>query len=125
MSQGNIVVTPASATLVMSSGTPIVNSGRVITYLKEHPTELEELTKKPEKLNDILAKLGDNPAYWYDRWIYRMVVIFLGIVILAGALGAIVLVILDKTIPEILVALGSAAIGGLVGLFSGTRKNNN
>lgn len=56
-----------------------------------------------------------------DVWVYRIVVIALGIAVL-GALGgatAIELVTKDKdTIPDILVALGSGAVGALAGLIA-------
>jgi hypothetical protein len=53
-----------------------------------------------------------------DVWIYRMVVAALGLAVLVGVIGAIVLAVLGKTVPEVLVALGSAAVGALAGLLA-------
>ncbi len=49
-----------------------------------------------------------------DPWIYRIVVGVLGLLVLSVVLGA---VILGKEIPQGILALGSASVGGLVGLL--------
>ncbi|CAG0941634.1 hypothetical protein ANRL1_00617 [Anaerolineae bacterium] len=53
-----------------------------------------------------------------DVWIYRMVVAALGLTVLIGAIGAILLAVAGKPVPEVLVALGSASIGALAGLLA-------
>ncbi len=53
-----------------------------------------------------------------DVWIYRMVIAAVGLVLLAGVIGVIALSMEDKPIPETLVALVSAALGGLTGLLA-------
>jgi hypothetical protein len=53
-----------------------------------------------------------------DRWIYRIVVITLGLAVLGALGGAIALTAYTKEIPEVLVALGSAAVGALAGLLA-------
>jgi hypothetical protein len=53
-----------------------------------------------------------------EVWVYRIVVIALGLVALAAVIGAIVLAAGDKDIPQILLALGSAAVGALAGLLA-------
>lgn len=63
-----------------------------------------------------------------DNWIYRIVVGALGASILIIVLGVIILMALnnnvnDKTIPTILTAIGSAAIGALSGLLAPSPKN--
>ena len=58
-----------------------------------------------------------GPLTW-DVWIYRMVVLALGLTVLLALIGAVVLAILGKTTPEILIALGSAAVGALAGLLA-------
>jgi len=52
-----------------------------------------------------------------DIWLYRMIVATLGLTIVVSILGAIGLAMTSKQIPEVLVALGSAAIGGLAGFL--------
>lgn len=56
--------------------------------------------------------------YKNDVWLYRIVVITLGLSVLASLIGGIVLAVQDRQPPELLVALGSAAVGGLAGLLA-------
>ena len=62
---------------------------------------------------------GDQPAYHGDMAIYRMVVFFLGVVVIAATVGALICEMSPKTheIPQFLIALGSGALGGLCGLL--------
>ena len=53
-------------------------------------------------------------VFMTDPWIYRIVVGVLGVLVLSVVLGA---VVLGKDIPQGILALGSAAVGGLVGLL--------
>ena len=53
-----------------------------------------------------------------DIWLYCMVVAVLGLTVVASVVGAIALAMPDKSTPEVIVALGSAAIGGLAGLLA-------
>jgi hypothetical protein len=53
-----------------------------------------------------------------DVWIYRIVVSVLGLTVILSVAGAILLVSIDKKTPEVLVALGSAAVGALAGLLA-------
>jgi len=57
-------------------------------------------------------------AYIDDTLVYRIAIGVLGSLALVAAVGSIVLVLQSKTTPEVLVALGSAAVGALVGLFA-------
>jgi hypothetical protein len=52
-----------------------------------------------------------------------MVVGALGLVVLLAILGAILLAVNGKTIPEVLTALGSAAGGALAGLLAPSPVN--
>lgn len=58
-----------------------------------------------------------------DVWVFRLVVLSLGLCMLASLVGAIVLAIKGMDTPEILVALGSAAVGGLAGLLAPSPLN--
>ena len=58
-----------------------------------------------------------------DIWIYRVVVLVLGITVVISLIGTIVLVMAGHSTPEIIVALGSAAIGGLAGLLAPSPAN--
>jgi len=48
-----------------------------------------------------------------DIWLFRIVVRALGLYVLSSLVGAIILAVNGLATPELLVALGSAAIGGL------------
>lgn len=54
-----------------------------------------------------------------DRWIYRLVVSFLGFAVILTIVGGFILSFKTAaTIPEGLIALGSAAVGALAGLLA-------
>ena len=53
-----------------------------------------------------------------DIWLYRMVVAVLGLTVVASVVGAIALAKSGQSTPEVIVALGSAAVGGLAGLLA-------
>ena len=58
------------------------------------------------------------PQYSTDPWIYRVVVAVLGLVMLAVVIGGLLLAVLSvKDMPQGILAIGSAAAGGLVGLL--------
>jgi hypothetical protein len=46
-----------------------------------------------------------------DVWIYRGVVLALGLAVLIALIGAIVLASTGQQVPDVIVALGSAAVG--------------
>ena len=50
-----------------------------------------------------------------DIWLYRMVVAVLGVTVVASVVGAIALAVMGHSTPDVIVALGSATIGGLAG----------
>lgn len=50
-----------------------------------------------------------------DVWLYRIIVAALGSTVVASVVGAITLAMTGQSTPKVLVALGSAAIGGLAG----------
>jgi hypothetical protein len=58
-----------------------------------------------------------------DIWIYRIVVTVLGLTVMASVIGTIALTMTGLPTPELLVALGSAAIGGLAGLLAPSPAN--
>lgn len=58
-----------------------------------------------------------------DIWLYRLVVAVLGLTVVVSITGAIVLALSGQSTPEVLVALGSAAIGGLAGLLAPSPLN--
>jgi hypothetical protein len=55
-----------------------------------------------------------------DRWIYRIVVSALALTLVSSIGGTLWLQANDKAIPEILIGLGTGALGGLAGLLAPT-----
>lgn len=53
-----------------------------------------------------------------DVWIYRLVVGSLGLVLLVCAIGGVVLADTSHGVPDLLLSLGSAALGALAGLLA-------
>ncbi len=75
----------------------------------------EEIRKDPAKA---IAKIAESPLKT-DKWIYRIVVSALGLAVLLTVSGGIYLAAKpDTAIPEILIAIGSAAVGALAGLLT-------
>jgi hypothetical protein len=58
-----------------------------------------------------------------DNWIYRGVVIALGLTVVLAVAGAITLSLMGKPTPEVITALGSAAVGALAGLLAPSPAN--
>ncbi len=64
------------------------------------------------------AGRAGGPALPHDEGTYRMVVSFLGLTVIVVLAGCFVLASLRIPIPEILVPLGSAALGAIAGLLT-------
>ncbi len=87
----------------------------LVTMIKKDKSLEEEIRKDPVKA---IAKITESPLKT-DKWIYRIVVSVLGLTVLLVAIGGIYLAAKPNTaIPDILVALGSAAVGALAGLLA-------
>ena len=90
------------------------SADRMLEILKENPSRLKLLKDDPQQEIQKLRDEAVKPAYYGDKWLYRIAVIVLSSLAIITAISAI---ILKGTIPEALVALGSTAVGALVGLF--------
>jgi predicted permease len=87
--------------------------------------DLAEKVKSDPKLE---AAIKENPAaaiagvaatpLQTDKWIYRMVIIALGLTVLISIIGLLIMSFYSKLLPEGVVALGSAAVGALAGLLA-------
>jgi hypothetical protein len=100
-------------TLGTGTGTGSGSVQELAVKVAENP-ELAGLIKKdPVKALQSLA----TPLQT-DVLLYRIVVGSLGAAVLITLIGAILLVALGKQVPEVLVALGSAAVGALAGLLA-------
>lgn len=94
----------------------VVNSQELTAKVKENP-EVE----LPKIADQILREMP--PPLDSDKWIYRIVVLALGGTVLIVVVGTIVLAAThtgtgDVKIPEVLTAIGSAAVGALAGLLA-------
>jgi hypothetical protein len=93
--------------------------------LRDLPRDLatdQELQKKfTENPADVIRQYQQTPLE-KDEWVYRIIVLALGITIFTIVLGVIILIGTgkvsdDKHVPAILTAIGSAAIGAIAGLL--------
>lgn len=92
----------------------IVSNPALIERVKENPQ-----TELPKLAQEVVTEMS-SPLQT-DRWIYRIVVLSLGSTVLIVVAGAILLSIIHGTqinIPEMMTALGSAAVGALAGLLA-------
>lgn len=90
-------------------------SGSVLKAKSKDANWIEKLQSNPdEAINEVR-----NPLQW-DAAVYRITVTALGIAIILSLFGGIWLSHHDKAIPEILIAIGSAAVGALAGLLAPT-----
>ena len=92
----------------------IIDTPGVLAQIQVNPEEtLKKLTEQ--------AKSQVPRVLEHDRWIYRVVVSSLGLVTLIVVVGTITLsfgAVGPTPIPDILTALGSAAIGALAGILA-------
>ncbi len=96
------------------------SAGQMVNLLVTDPTRLEKLKTDPVPVLKETAATAEaiTPAYMGDAWLYRAALGVLSLLALATAIGSLILSLAARPIPEVLVALGSAAVGGLVGLFA-------
>lgn len=97
-------------------------------------TEEENISTDNESVKELAAALAQDPqsaekaitrltALQADKWIYRIVVLALGFGVLSAMVGLIVLSLKGvATMPDGLVAIGSAAVGALAGLLAPAPK---
>ncbi len=81
----------------------------------------------PQDAKGVLNKAVAEAAspLQYDLWIYRAVIIVLGLTVIATVFGGIYLAMkADPNIklPDAIVAIGSAAVGALAGLLAPSPK---
>ena len=88
---------------------------------------VRELAIRVAQDDQLAREIRDNPGealariakpLQTDVWIYRIVVLVLGLAVLLTLMGAILLALKGKPFPEGAIALGSAAAGALAGLLA-------
>ena len=88
------------------------------------PGLLERIKADPVKelqqlAAEVVKEVPSSPPLETDVWIYRIVVGTIGLVALIAVVGAIFISLrADLQVPDLLTAIGSAAIGALAGLLS-------
>ena len=82
-------------------------------------TEQQEDTEQPKENSIFLAEtILERKGYWQtDQWIYRIVVGAMSLTLIFSLGGAILLETNNKKIPDVLIALGTGALGGIAGLL--------
>lgn len=92
----------------------VLYARQLADQIAEDPNLKSEIESDPE--GAIRRRLA--PAYVADKWIYRMIVTTLGLAVVIAGGGALLLAKGDDPIPDILLTLGSAAVGALAGLLA-------
>ena len=97
-------------------GAEIKSLQDLASKVSRDPALAESIKHNPAAaLNDIAA----NSVLETDEWTYRIVVLSLGLAVLISLLGLIVLSFKGiESLPDGLVAIGSAAVGALAGLLA-------
>lgn len=91
----------------------LLEPGRLDKLRADPALELQKLAR------EAVAVVPQGPVLESDMWIYRIVVSALGLAILCAVIGGIVLAAMKITpLPEVLIAIGSAAVGALAGLLA-------
>jgi anti-sigma-K factor RskA len=98
------------------------SAGQMVKIFKDEPSLMARLKADIDPLpvlEEAAKKAEQQTAPWTgDKMLYRVAVVVLSALTIIAAIGSIGLVAAGKTTPEVLVALGSAAVGALVGLFA-------
>ena len=99
----------------MATPTSTDSSSELTAMVASDPELQERLRQDPVATLQALSQPVSG-----DKWIYRMVVIALGLTALFVVIGVFTLKALDNntTIPDALVAIGSAAIAALAALLA-------
>jgi hypothetical protein len=91
----------------------------LLAALESEPSLSDETRKKIANVSDEMARAS---VFISDIWIYRAVIIVLGVAVLATILGGLGLAFMGNSnnykLPAEIVALGSAAVGALAGLLA-------
>jgi hypothetical protein len=96
---------------------PIRTTRDLVKRLEKDKWLQDEIRKDPAKA---IAQIA-GPPLETDVWIYRLVVLSLGLTVIMVVVGAIFLTGMSpkaRGVPEVLISLGSAAIGALAGLLA-------
>jgi hypothetical protein len=102
----------------MTVYTPTPSATELAQWVAHDPELQQEVAHDPSVLERLAVPRAQSRA---DIWVYRLVVIALGLTALFVVAGVFVLKVLkgdSVTIPDALVAIGSAAVAALAGLLA-------
>lgn len=99
----------------------------VARELRENPQLQEQVRNDPAAIEPAIAKaIRKNAPLEEDVWIYRIVVLALGLAVVLVIVGVVALAFVVDSIPEVvtqlLTAIGSAAVGAIAGLLAPTPR---
>lgn len=77
----------------------------------------------PQDARDVISATIAASPLQTDVWIYRAVVVILGITVLATVFGGLAIALLQHAdanakLPDAIISIGSAAVGALAGLLA-------
>lgn len=101
----------------MAAHAPTASASELAQWIAEDEDLRQAIARDPTALAQLVVPARDTR----DRWPYRLVVIALGLTAIFVVVGVFVLKALKGdtvTIPDALVAIGSAAVAGLAGLLA-------
>ncbi len=106
----------------MPTSNPFSPAREVARVFEGNSTLRERLKTDPDPLavlNEAASQVEERYKSLNDKYLYRVAISVLGALAIIAALGSIVLAFTtQQPTPEVLVSLGSAAVGALVGLFA-------
>lgn len=96
----------------------IQSAADVVARIAQDPQFAADVKANP---GEAIAKVAAPNPLVTDNWIYRIVVLSLGLIVLITIIGQIVLMMTsdgNKFLTEGIIALASAAVGALAGLLA-------
>lgn len=97
----------------MWNGTSGGGIAAIATRISRDPELAERLRMDPERaLNELSEQVAD------DVWAKRVVVVALSVVALVATAGGLGLSLMNRAVPQLLMALGSMALGALITLLA-------
>ncbi|MGD0794403.1 MAG: hypothetical protein ABR958_02245 [Dehalococcoidales bacterium] len=96
------------------------SADKLMSIVLADPKKLEALKTNPiEGLTELVKQAKEQTTLTFSPTnIFTLIVIALGSIGVIAVIGGIIIGYFDKTMPEMLTALGGAAVGGLVALIS-------
>ncbi len=98
----------------MAAGQQWSNATDLAAAVAKDPALQREVKDDPVSALSRLAA----PAFQSDKWVYRMVVLSLGLTMLSVVGTSFALFLRGHRIPDVLVAIGTAAVGAIAGLLA-------